>query len=234
MPEESPIFDLSRMDFDQFVTFFFQHDIATEEHWAFDLACSFDLYKPPEKPAVIVKHMTRLFRQFGKIGPNYSLQQLNVGIWPMLWEPFALRRYLWDRAVPLADRLACVRSMSVVFADFVAKSDAEVMENCFYMWWDAIAKGFWQDLQFESGSGDTDARKLDPDSRSLLDAMFDMLKRIIEVDDLRTQGYALHGLGHLHHPGVHELVQAYIERHQDGATADELRWLEQCRDGTVM
>jgi hypothetical protein len=76
-----------------------------------------------------------------------------------------------------------------------------------------------------------DPSKLDTESRVVLDAMFETLSRILEIPDRETQRCALHGLGHLQHPGVHDLVQRFIET--SGAELG-LKWLEQCRDGSVL
>jgi len=56
----------------------------------------------------------------------------------------------------------------------------------------------------------------------------------LELPDERCQGYALHGLGHLDHPGVRETVQCFIDTHRAELAPSEVAWLEQCRDGTVM
>lgn len=71
--------------------------------------------------------------------------------------------------------------------------------------------------------------KLDDNSRALLDAMFETLQRSLDLPDTRTQQ-----LGHLHHPGVREWVQEYIDEHRNELTADTLKRVEQCRDGGVM
>jgi hypothetical protein len=99
------------------------------------------------------------------------------------------------------------------------------------MWWDFVCGDFWS----QSGmTKNPDPAKLTPRARALLDAMFVTLKEILELPDARTQGYALHGLGHLHHPQVRALVQAFIHAHNSELTPEGLRWVESCRDGTVM
>jgi hypothetical protein len=121
-----------------------------------------------------------------------------------------------------------------VYADFVAKSEVEVMENCFDIWWDSIASGFWNEMSFARGVREGDVASLDSENCALLDSMFDTLSAILALPDKRTQQYALHGLGHLHHPGVHDLVQAFIDANRGAFSSDGLQWVEQCRDGTVM
>jgi hypothetical protein len=131
--------------------------------------------------------------------------------------------------------LQCIRSIYFVFADFVAKSLVEEMETCFYMWWDLLADAFWwQPRLYEAGVKQSEIAKLDGELRALIDEMFETLARILEIPDSRTQDCALHGLGHLHHPRGRERVQAFIDKDRADLTAQRLKWLEQCRDGTVM
>ena len=75
---------------------------------------------------------------------------------------------------------------------------------------------------------------LDPESRLLLDVMFETLKRTLELPDPVSRDCALHGFGHLSRPDVRETVQQFIDAHQSELTGDRLRWVEACRDGTVL
>jgi hypothetical protein len=224
------------MTFDEFVAFFFSHDTEKDEHWAFDVD-SVDLWSDEtsaDARLAILLHLTRLFTTFPDAAARFSLKAINTGIWPMFSQPFELHRLLWDSSLPINQRADCIRSMYSVYADFVATSDVEVMENCFDMWWDFVANGFWFHQEFENGVRQGDCARLDSDSRIILDAMFATLRRILSLPDRRTQSYALHGLGHLHHPDVRNLVQAFIDRHRTEFSPEGLAWVEQCRDGTVM
>ena len=100
------------------------------------------------------------------------------------------------------------------------------------MWWDFVASGFWE--QFIGKIKEGDVAALNREQRALLDAMFETLSKILALFDERTQGYALHGLGHLHHPSVPQLVQQFLDRHRHKMTPSSIRWVEMCRDGIVM
>jgi len=230
------LFDLSRLTFDEFVSFFFDHDIATEGHWYenpdFDNLNDFD-DEGVASPLVVVEHMARLFTNFAEVASKFSLEQINAAIWAMFtYGSFRLQKHLWLPSVPLQRRLECIRSMYFVYSEYVAKSTVPVMENCFSMWWDFVASGFWE--QFIGKIKDGDVAALNGGQRALLDAMFETLSKILDLPDERTQGYALHGLGHLHHPGVPQLVQQFLDQHRHKMAADGVRWVEMCRDGTVM
>lgn len=244
MTDEERNLDLSTKTFEEFVEFFFAREVVfldpplnsmvddvVEKGRDFDEAVPFS-------PGVLLEYMTRLFSDFGSIAPRYSLPQVNRAIWTILGPGLDMPALLFDRALPLSKRLECIRSMYHVYSDFVARSRAEVMENCFDMWWDLLAHEFWFQRRFfypkamkiEWG----DVSKLDVEDRAILDVMFETLKRILELPDSRTRIYALHGLGHLSHPGVRETVQQFIESHKSEFTEERIRWLEECRDGTVM
>ncbi len=238
MDGDQPLFDFSRLNFDEFVSFFFDHDIATEEFWYLDsdLLCMSDFDdEGVASPRVIVGHMTRLFTNFADIPLRFSPPQINAGIWAMLsHQPFRSQKHLWLQSTPLVERLDCIHSMYSVYAGYVAKSSAEVMENCFSMWWDWVASSFWQHVHFVNKIGEGDVASLNREQTSLLGAMFQTLSRILALTDRRTQEYSLHGLGHLHHPDVRNVVQRFLDSHRNELSVDAIRWVEECRDGTVM
>jgi len=237
-------FDLSSLSYEEFVTFFFDRPAPEPgEHVpsfaAEGAECEWS------RPEVAVSFLTRMCRNFAEICRKYSLGQVNQAIWMVIGDDFDLVRHLWDSSVALNDRIECIRSMYFVYSDFVAKSDVAIMENCFDMWWDMAGTSFWCQMDFFDWSRppgapasrrirEGEVSKLNSNSRALLDAMFETLQRILELPDRRTQKFALHGLGHVHHPGVRDLVQKYINDNRADLTDDGLKWMEQCRDGTVM
>jgi hypothetical protein len=178
--------------------------------------------------------LTNLFPDFRAIAGRFSLRQIDRAIWAIWCGPFSLDQLLWDNTVALDKRVECIRSMYLVYAEVVAKSDVRVMENCFDMWWDWLPSNFWGCQAFDNKIQEGDTSKLDSDSKTLLDEMFLVLRKILELPDRRVQCYALHGLGHVHHPDVRALVQAFIDANRKEYDEVTLKWLEQCRDGTVM
>ena len=147
---------------------------------------------------------------------------------------FALQKYLWPPRIPLSDRVDCIDSMYFVYSDYVAKSAVQLMENCFSMWWDFIASGFWEYLRWTEKIDEGDVASLNHEQRALLDSMFETLSKILALPDARTQGYALHGLGHLHHPRVITVVQKFLDSNRFRMSPEEISWIEKCRDGNVM
>ena len=218
--------DFSALSFDQFVLFFFDHP-ENAPFWYAEYA---QATTTVSDPVVLVDHLTTLFSGFASAVQRYSPAQISHGVWALLGAEFSLMESLWDSSVPMEKRVTCIGGMRNVFADFVATHDEDILQKPFYMWWDIIVTGFWAHQgQFEA----PDLLQLDPDSTALLEAMFETLKQILAVPDPRTQGYALHGLGHLQHPGVREVVQRYLDENTNRFTEEHTRWIEQCRNGVV-
>jgi hypothetical protein len=247
--------DLASMPHEAWVRFVYDHEVPNPQKvadpWYFDNDLSFEI----SDAAKLVNHLTRLFKDFPTTIKDYSLPQIDQGIWFLLCGPIPrCSDCLMDSSVPLAERVECIRSMYNVFADFVAKSDTEVMENCFDMWWDLLADTFWSSAQFRRFSPEqilsmlksvnvlgirasperAHPDQLDTDLREIQSVMLETLIKILKLDDARCQQYALHGLGHLGHPRVAAIVQEYIDTHSAELAPEGIEWLNQCRDGTVM
>jgi hypothetical protein len=215
-------FDCSVLSYDEWVRFFFDRpdppriDDLVTYFFDVDLRDEYSFFDAQD-PAKVVSHMTRLFGHFPKALSAFTPAQISQGVWVMFGSNFECQRYLFDPSVPLEKRLACIRSMYCVYADFVAPS-VEVMENCFSMWWDWIAETFWlQFYDYPNGSKsfdelleqyplEKDLNKLDKEAWQILETMFETLVSVLALDDSRSQEYALHGLGHLNHPRVKEVV----------------------------
>jgi hypothetical protein len=219
--------DLAGLSFDGFVQFFFDHP-EDEQFWYADPR--YALADISISGPLLLEHLTTLFQNFAAATSKYSPVQISHGIWAMFSPSFSLIDTLWDAAIPVEKRTECIRSMARVFADFVSANDAESLQKCFYMWWHIVVTGFWA---HQEQFGTPDVSQLAPEAVSLNETMFETLKQILAVPDPRVQGYALHGLGHLQHPGVRDLVQHYIDQNKGRFTEEHVQWMEQCRDGVV-
>jgi hypothetical protein len=222
--------DVSELDLEEWLRFFFERRLLASHESFTGAFCPNDVLLQTAHPLRIVEHLDALCTRFAEIGRRYPLQQINQGIWAMLSAgEFELQRNLWSSTIPLESRLACIRSMRVPYLGFVAGHPATTMENCFDMWWDLLLGSFWS----QHGSH-YDYGRLNSAEQRIVDAVFETLDAVLNDTDSRCQGYALHGLGHLHHPGVPGRVGRFIEDHRGELTQVELKWLEQCRDGIVM
>jgi hypothetical protein len=172
-----------------------------------------------------------LFSGFDQIVSQYSPLQRDQAIWSFFGSRCELYESLFDASLPLADHLASIRSIYFVYAGGPAERTTKLELAGFFMLGDLVLHGFWNSSRpVIPGTYPGDPSKLDAESRVVPEAMFETLSRILEIPDRETQRCALHGLGHLHHPGVRDLVQRYTQTNEAELG---LKWLEQCRDGIV-
>jgi hypothetical protein len=69
------------------------------------------------------------------------------------------------------------------------------------MWWDSLCYD-WHcgNRKREHGGEDLE----------LQNVYFQTLTNVLAIDSWICQGAALHGLGHLHHPGTQELIERFV------------------------
>ncbi len=230
---EAYYFDVSALTFEEL----FEYLFTSPEEVPFRLDPSgkeFDFVEI-QSPEIILQYLTRLCADFAHLAQGLTRESLERGIDQAVGNAgFELEKVLWSDALPLEPRLACPRSMYRLFADYVAKSDAELVESCFYMWWDYVCHSFWLEQTLYRKLPRDDYAPLGEADRELVDVMFETLIEILKLDGERTNRCALHGLGHLHHPGVAKVVQEFIDSLRIDVPPDTRKWLEGCRDGSVM
>jgi hypothetical protein len=154
-------------------------------------------------------------------------------------QPKAVRALAGDAAASLTPGMCVQKQLNLkqlrlcrsVQNDY-GKQFSALRATASYMWWDLILHGFWDSSRpVIAGTWRGDPSKLDAESRILLDVLFETLTRILAIPNRASQLSALHGLGHLYHPQVHDAVQQFIDTNPPGFS---LKWLEQCRDCNVM
>ena len=212
------ITDLSSLPYKDWITFVFDHPVSEppQDNLWYNRE-GYDFIHTD--PTVSVAYMTKLFEEMPQLLVRFNLSQLNQGIW-FLFSAFPCINAIFDNEAPLNERVYCIESMFIPFANIVAHSNVESMENCFYMWWDLL-------------SCPLHAAEL-PKDDPIYAAMLGTLDRILQLDDTRCQYYALHGLGHLRHSRCQEIIDSYICKHRSELTPEGLNWIQECRDGTVM
>src|SRR4051794_19740570 len=226
----NPALDVSELDFEAFLRFFFARPLLAPGQAFTQTFCSEYVFFRAAEPRRLVAHLHAICAGFRSVGQRYALKHLNQGIHAMFSPAgFELQLALWNDAVPLDERLACLQSMRLPYLEFVADHPAPVMENAFDMWWDMVLRSFWSGKGFHH-----EYQRLDANDKANLDTMLDTLDAILDSDDERCQRYALHGLGHLHHPRVAPRIDQFIEAHAHALAARDLEWVKACRDGTVM
>jgi hypothetical protein len=211
--------DFGALDYDAWLEAVFDHPAPSTEleaPWYWGVKCRVS------RPRRVVGLFTRTCKDFRMIGQRFSLPQINQGVWLLLGARLRVSQYLFDGSLPWAGRASCIAAMYSVFADFVAGNSVEEMENCFYMWWELVMQGEPAEV---GGASDERTR--------IKSLMLEVLQRILALPDERCQTYALHGLGHLGMGAGAEVVAAWLIEHRAELDEDTIRWVEQCKDGTV-
>jgi hypothetical protein len=210
--------DLTQLSYEKWITFVFDHPLPDHRlgkawYWREDT------YFTSDDAATSVAYITRMCGDMPGLLNRFSLQQIDQGIW-FTFSGYPCTPSIFNRAVPLPARIACIESMLTPYAKIVAGSTVEEMENCFQMWWDLLA----MELHLASP----------PAESELQDAMLGTLVKILNLGDSRCEYYALHGLGHLKHPRGPEIIDDYVRKHQSELDPQQMDWLRGCRDGTLM
>lgn len=174
--------------FEDWVKHCFDHPVS-EPAWHYtDEAVNWEA--PRE---VTLAFMTRLFTASEESLGRFSDGQLNQGFWYLVSGFSSDHMYLLvDEDLPEADRLACVRSLSLLFAGIFSsrctnapshkRNDNALspLNSVCYMWFDVMP------VHPTFGM-----------ARKNLDAtMLDVLEAILALDSLACQESALHGFGH--------------------------------------
>jgi hypothetical protein len=192
--------DVSQYSFDEFISFLFARDVPAENEKQEPWDWSIDVTFVPQR---VCKYYVQLFRQPESLLERFSKSQLEQGFWAIQGPNLdcGVERLLSDTGLPFADREECIRSMFDLFARLFA---SEPLDSSVQMWWDSLC------YDWHCGNRN---RERGGEDLQLQDVMFQTLARILSIDSQICQGAALHGLGHLHHPGTPELVESYIREH---------------------
>ena len=217
--------DLSGLAYPQFLAFFFDRPVVGQEN-------EYDLFRTEmhsfgaSDPTTVVSYVQAICRNFAELPKVYSHEQLDQGLWAVFGAGISCEQYLFDPAVDSRLRMGCIESMYLPFRDVAATRIADIPTESFYfMWWHMILFTFWE-------TDDYTYSALSSDRKQMAETMYQTLSKILALDHRGCQWCALHGLGHLHHPLVRETVQSYLNVHRNELTDEDVKWVEQCRDGS--
>jgi hypothetical protein len=246
-------FDLSALSYPQFLDFFFDRPIVGNEEQYDVFRAGFDGFIA-SNPATVVAHLQAMCLGFSGLTKVYSHEELNQGLWAVFGAGISCEQHLFDPTVDLGLRIACVESMYLPFRDVVARSAIRKCDSFYWMWWDMILHTFWDKAEghqidysallkygkeglkrfYETLlANGFDYSALSLDLKQVHEAMYQTLLTILALDHTACQWSALHGLGHLRHPLGREVVQSYLDAHRSGLTDEDVRWVEDCRDGKI-
>lgn len=170
---------------------------------------------PSPPPGEFIAHATVLFSHCGQVLAEYSDGQIANGLCRLTSTTLGDEMFaLLDATIPLATRMACVRSILALNPEIFAKrctphlshldrhtthSHVSPLNGPAYMWWDTFA--LW---------GDRDNPLADPLNRACIEVM----EGSLAFSHIAVREGALHGLGHFGH-GYPVECQAIIRRFLD-------------------
>jgi hypothetical protein len=196
--------DLDSYSFDEWVAFVFDHPVALMVDDEDDLDCDHLLYHPDwfyedewdwnGSIEQYLRNATQLFKEPGFLLQAYRPAQLRQGFWHLAGE---IDNWIWGGEFYPASweaREACLRAMTSLFEHLFIK---DALEDTCFMWWDFFR---------------TFADKPDP---AVQQVMLEVMAEIIRLPSEDCWGAALHGLGHLDHPGKRAVIEAFMEEHPE-------------------
>ena len=218
-------FDLRNISLEQFQEFIFNHPasniISEDDVWYLDFNIWIDYDELYVKDLLI-----KLFTHSHKLIEQYSLEQLDQGMWAIMGPNLNPSAYnlIWgfDCTLRLKDKIELIESMYFLFEKLFSQSALDTSCN---MWWDSFAYNYCVD-------GLTDTKNTISD-KVIQDAMFKTLSKILSLESKDCQLAALHGLGHLRHPKTKKLINEYLNSNSS-LNDEEIAYAKACILGDIM
>jgi len=203
--EDDTHYDISTCSFEEFVDFLFGHDVIPVPSESGDPVPWYWMAEVEFDPLLVAGHYIRLFTSPEFLVGRFSGEQLEQGFRAIQSCNLecSVDELIWDHRVPRDIRESCVRSMEELFGRLFAVCG---LEESVDMWWDSLAYD-WHCCFRNRCSGGED--------RLMQDVMFETLGKILTQPFVKCQRSALHGLGHLHHPGTAQLIRDYLARNPE-------------------
>jgi hypothetical protein len=119
--------------------------------------------------------------------------------------------------------------MYLPFKDVVALRTTDVKDSFYWMWCDIILHELYPvPKEYKYGY-----LTLTSDQSQMVETIFRTLSKVLALDHRGCQICALHGLGHLYHASSEQLMQRYLDEHRSEFNAEDIQWIEGCRDSSV-
>lgn len=160
-----------------------------EQAWHIDPDA--DWWNP--EPAQAIAYLTRLFETPEPLAEQFTDSQIGQGLYYLVDNGAgAYCRSLTEATVPIEARLACIESISTLFArlfqprcepvlSHLDEPDANALNRICYMWWDIMPIG---------------ASAAPPRADPIHDACLAEMRETLRLPNPACQESALHGLGH--------------------------------------
>ncbi len=219
--------ELTDLSFEGWITYVFDHPVPDPgipewagsaeaviyRHWY--LESDSDWWDPSAHPETTVAYLTMLFENATSVLTPFSDTQIKEGLWFLVSPSCSDHMFvLLNPAVPWSERKHCISSIFTLFEHFLAlrcsphlshldEPGANPLNGVCYMWWDLYpAYG----------------KPGDPTTREMHEALFDVMRRILDLSSDACRESALHGLGHWRHEypkQVEAIIDGFLASHPD-------------------
>jgi len=176
------------MDDTEWLEYIFGQPLAAKNN---PNACEFERNFPRRDALALT---TRLFSNCGTLLEPFTDWQVAEGLLFLVSSgESGWMYYLYDRTVDRTTRFDCIRSIETVYRDIFSircpnipdqrSSDRDALDNICFMWWE----------YFPSAGLPTTT---DDEREAVVDALIEVMSKILQLDSEACQESALHGLGH--------------------------------------
>jgi len=209
--------DPSHFDDESFMRFFFDRPVCLHDSDGELLEAQDKDQGDPDRVSLLDK-VSALFEQFGNVGRRYSQEQIEQGLWHLIGNPILLGVILCSKDVPLEARQKTIRAMIYPFSQYCAVVGEAFQGAAFFMWWDQLL-----------------GRPDEGENADIEPAIFEVIEQTLKLDSRPCQFAALHGLNHLRPSRrASQIVSQYLAEHRSGMSAEDIAWVEACRDGKAL
>ena len=197
----------TNLTFEEWLRHLFDHTV-TKPPWYWDA----DRDSAELEPQCVVAYATRLFEGARELLAPYPDAQAGEGLWFLIGECTSPLYALNDVAVPLEERLCCIKAITTIFEQcFVPRctphlghlgegAGADPLNTVCYMWWDIFPVGRWEAAPLE-----------------LAPSFLSVMETTLELPSPACQESALHGLGHwsrYYKERCQNIISAFLQRHE--------------------
>jgi hypothetical protein len=225
-------------EFEGFVRLVFDHE---DPKWMWE--DDHEAYTIENDAARAVAFMTAVFRGTRTLRETYSSEQIAVGIDYLTNSSLSNTAFcLLEESVPLDDRLACLRSIELVYREFFAEviPKGVTSSNCntrasgvCYMLWDVFP--FHSRTKNPYTMKDRDVVRRWDEHLQIEKTCIDVLEWTLAIRHTACEEAALHGLGHWHN-GDEQRVERIVDEWLKLSPSDHVlrSYAESARTGMVL
>lgn len=220
---EQDYYDLRSISLEAFRDLVFDHPVPAKDSKKDAWYWSVNSWVEWDKPYVVALYM-ELFSRSHELLRLYPHDKLEQGCWFMMGSTLEFSTYelIRDDELDIALKEKLIASMYFLYERFFCE---EPVATASYMWWDSFAYSYCVPGQRDPINNEVDRR--------IQDAMFSTLVKILSLDAEICQYAAVHGLGHLGHPGTEKVIKGFMKKHPN-LTEKQIDYLNNAITGDIL